>query len=657
MKTLVTQERACYETGKPKYYKQVFLYPRMWAGSAFAFDTAIDLTASVSEVGTIQIKLDTEAYNKWTYSNCTITLRNDQQQWLPGYPGGYFPSGRYIFNSKVVIIAGVVQTDGTKDPQYIYTGYITEEPTYYPDGRTVQILIVDHMSVFAKFNAEETGIVVTDEQAGSNGGTVFTTANCAVGIIGKVKKGLTLGTADELDQGTDYSVSNLNEHDGAAAVTLNTALVSGQSLWVTYTRWYTDKTIEWIVARLCAKCGVTNASISPAVFSNSIKSAFSQGSDGEFASGIYSGTIWGQNYAGQTEVAKVSAVALDIVLGYPWTGRYNASGEYLGPVIDGTTSLKAWGQFNASYDTPTSGNTGGTTSCSFFWRESDDGSGWTDWSAITPGSAMPATKRYIQLKWCAATSSTWYYSYSNIEPDVTPRLYGWSVDYYYTTTTIPVVNMTGLTCEAALQQLAEMVAYEIGFDSTDTFIFRPRTSSSSAVDTLSNANIAGVESVTSGFSKLYTRVKVSFGDYAATVDADTEAESHPNNMDIFGVVEYSLSGGNFLPASTVNLAQSIALTIYQYVKDIRRRVRAKTKFYLHLELGDKVTLKLVDENFMVPWRWGDGRVRFGQKNRAFYYNDEWLKARQPLYQVAFRVEGLELDLTAWATTFDLTEAI
>jgi hypothetical protein len=663
MKTLATVSQNCFSSNAPKYFKQVLLYRRSWGGSAYAYDAAIDITSEVTSggVSAIQIKLDTEKFNKWTFSNCTVTVRNDRQQWNPGNPAGYFPSGKQLFNSKVQIIAGVVRPYGTKDPQYVYTGYLSAPPTQYPDAKTIQLTVQDHLSIFSQRMADGTGgdapigTVVTNEVVGTNSGTAFTTANVGVGIITTVQKGQTSGgvaAASTLNPNLDYSTTNLNLHDTKATITLNAALVSGQSLWVTYTYWYLDQSLEWVVAQLCSVCGVSSTKISPAIFNHSIKNTFTESGSG-FA-GTRTNMQIGYNELRfydpgnyHTQTTGVYLIPSSQAYYEDWiTGDTFANvGVYVSPVLDAGVNFTSWGQFNATYSA-IKGVAG------FMWRTSADGSTWTDWAAITVGSTIPTTaKRYLQLKFTADAQggSGW--------PENYPYLVSWGVDYYYSTTTIPVVNMTGLTCMDALAAIAEMCCYEIGFDSTDTFIFRPRSDSSSAVRTLTNADVFSLDSLSSGADRVYTQVLVSFGNYTAIVNSKTQCEASPNPIDIYGTIQYEVDSGNFLPDNTANLAQAIALTVYAYVKGARRRLRMQTRFFLDLELGDKVQLKYTPLDFITPWVFGDGKVRYGQQRKAFWYNAAWLAALLPLYIVNFRIEGIELDLENWKTTFDLTEAI
>ncbi|MFA5162086.1 MAG: hypothetical protein WC421_07555 [Elusimicrobiales bacterium] len=635
MKTIAPESLDAFNSPKPKYFKRVLLYRRSWTGAAFVYDDAIDLTPDVAEVGKIQIKLDTEEYNKWTYGNCAVTVRNDRGQWLEGNPDGYFPDGYYVFNSKIALIAGVVRSDGTPDPQYIYTGYLTDDNTEYPEQKTMQLNLLGRMSVFAQFSAALVGTAVTNELIGSNSGLDFSTGHNAAGIIAEVRKGLTSAgpeNATVLMADKDYSVANLNEHDAPAAITVKIALNAGQSLWCSYTYWRLDKKIEWIVAQICALCGVDGADISPALFANSVETTFSQLDEAGFSSGEYSNTLW-------------DSYDMGIRLYWNTSGHYpSLTGSYTSPVIDGTADLANWGKLTASHFEL------GTAVSAFYYRDSADGANWNGWTAIAPGSVIPSLLRYIQLRWVVTVTND--YAWQNYA-----LLKGWQVDYYTSAVTIPVVNMTGLTCEDALAALARMCSYEIGFTGDDGFVFRPRADSMSPVYTLDNSNVAALESVASGAARVYNRVNVTFGGYNIVVDSKTQSEPRPDNIDQMGVREYAISSGNFLPAANVDLARAIAPTVYDYVKGQRRRALARTRFFLHLELGDKVLLKIIPRDFITAWKWGDGAVRYGQTNRVVYYNESWLAVRLPFYNANFRVEGIELDVENWATAFNLTEAL
>ncbi|MBQ2313040.1 MAG: hypothetical protein II183_02625, partial [Elusimicrobiaceae bacterium] len=132
-------------------------------------------------------------------------------------------------------------------------------------------------------------------------------------------------------------------------------------------------------------------------------------------------------------------------------------------------------------------------------------------------------------------------------------------------------------------------------------------------------DIISLESLDSGLNKLYTSVKVQFGEFSCRVDPFTLEESRPNIIDKYGVKELALSSA-FLPAQNANLARAAAPDIYARACTKKQRVALICKFLPQIELGDIV-----------------------QVNYA------------PFLTLTAQVEGLEFDLTDWQLRLDLTE--
>ena len=847
MKALSSSLSAGLVSPAPKYFKRILLMARIWTGSAYEWSAAEDVTAELKEMSTVRWKLDTESFGVWSLSNVTLSFRNDRNQWRQGRAGGHFAPGlnRLLYKSQIQVQAGTIRTDGTEELEYVFTGLIVNDPAFAPDGKTAGITIVGKMALFDEVSAEDISMTVTDECLGSDTGTEFTTAYTGVGIIKTVKRGLAVegaGAASALRAQSDYTVTNLNDAAKSATVTLTDALTVGNSLWVTYIRWYQDKTIEWVVAQLCAAAGVTATAITPAVFENSAKNTFSQTDKSGFDAGSGAHTTWESGDVGlmddfpaatafswdtqessnilwdlrptfpefYTDGERISAApilpvsnpdktarwasaraassgvygtwqftcdagALYSIATVPhyfhfvsdtgvratttgycllvdfyspatntlrftlyranagtltalWSTTYNATrqpwgnafgylrfrlarngsafslrvmhgasgqwtdystiaqdgsitasayviaafsfpawnssyptgtfqgigydeqlmtgsgyyypyGEYLSPAIDGTASLVGWGALAPLESIPSGCGTG------FDVRERAlDAEAWGAWVSVSNTGAIPATKRYIQLRWRA---------YANAGQSETPLLQKWTVTYYTSTILIPLVNLTGLTCRQALEELAKMTGYEIGFNTDDTFLFRPRSSSMAVAAAFDRGNIVEVPSIGTGIERHYNRVKVTFGEYSNTVDARTRGESRPNSIDKYGVRELSISSGGLLPATSVDLAYAIAPTVYAYTSKLRLQARVKTRFALNLELGDRVTVEF-DDMFRL-WLWG-GDARYGQSGLA-YYSAEYLSSSGIDCSLGMRVEGIEYDLDNWQTTFDLVESL
>lgn len=847
MRTISGTLSAGLASAAPKYFKRILLRARTWNGSAYAWPVAEDVTAELKEISTVRWKLDTESFGVWSLANVTLAFRNDNNRWRQGRTGGHFAPGmnRLLYKSQIQVQAGTVSADGTEEPEYIFTGLIMSDPAYDPAARTATMTIVGKMALFDEVSAEDVSMTVTDECLGSDSGTAFATAYTGVGIIKAVKRGLTpdgAAGASTLRAQSDYTVTDLDDAGKAASITLTDELTSGNSLWATYVRWYQNKTIEWVVAQLCAAAGVTDTAITPAVFENSARNTFTQTDKAGFDTGAGEHTVWDSGDVGlnnnfpmptayswqsmesnsirwdlrptfpefYTAGERVSAtsgwpagrpnttarwasaraastgaygtwqftcdagalygigtvphyfhfvsdtgvratttgycllvdfyspasntlrftlyranagaltalwsvtynatrqpwgnafgylrfrlsrngpafslrvlhgasgqwtdygtIAQDVSIttsayaiaafSFPaWSGSYPIGtfqgighdeqvmtgsgdyypyGEYLSPAIDGTASLVGWGALTPLESIPSGCGTG------FDVRErASESETWGAWVPVTNTGAIPATKRYIQLRWRA---------YADAGQSATPLLQQWTVTYYTGTVTIPLVNLAGLTCRQALEELAKMTGYEIGFDTSDAFLFRPRSSGMAAVGHFDRSNIVEVQSIGTGMERHYNRVKVAFGEYSNTVDARTRGEARPDSIDRYGVRELSISSGGLLPATSVDLAYAIAPTVYAYTSKLRLRARVKTRFALNLELGDRVTVAF-DDMFRL-WLWG-GDARYGQAGLA-YYSAAYLSAGGIDCSLGMRVEGIEYDLENWQTTFDLVESL
>jgi hypothetical protein len=805
----------------PHYKLQVLLYVRTWNGSAYEFAAAQDITAYLKTVSPISWKLDKEGYNEWRFSNATLTFDNSKQKFKQGLTSGFFGTDKIIFGSKIQIKAGAVDYLGATDTEYIYTGFVYQDPVYRPDEKTVDIAIRGHLSDFETYTAETISTLVEEEVIGSDSGTEFTVANNASALLTELKKGATPATATVLLPSEDFSVSQENSHDLPLKVTLEQALVPGENLYATYRYWRTDQTIEAVVGEICDTVGIAEADrkIAPAVFATDAESTFSQTDKAGFDLGTFSGTkiddgddgvTLAETFLGDNLISPTWAIvsgspidftfasldatsivqarsgiaasaktpsatatgtwAFYLVRGQPitdfhfvsdtgdpstsngyalrvsataaggniflylyrydsgtptviWTSRiedrtdyatefkisrdsdgninifvrywkenteqwyetlkvlkaatdttHNTAGfitvafnavasglmqmygiseaalvqtdygghypeaTYTTPAIDGTSSLTKWGKIYSSISNPDG------TSSYVEYAESDDDVTYSDFARVESTGNLPATKRYVKLRWHAFTSV-----------NNTPMLVEWSLRYYTTTVTIPVVNLTGLNCYTTLVKLAEMVSYEIGFDGSDIFFFRPRNSTVSSIGTLTEKNVASIDYASDGLDRIYNRVNVQYGDYTKTVDSDTEAEAQPNSLKKYGLKEYTISSSQLLPAAHVNIAVAVAPTVYAFTKDLRRRATLTTKFFVQYELGDRLTVNIPDNIFKL-WKWGDTSVAFGDTD-IVYYNVAFLGQVFSLYGVDMRIEGIEFDLENWQVKYDLVEEI
>ena len=266
----------------PVYKKTIELYRQVWGGSSYAYDTATDITEYLTEdsAGTIMWKLDKEDYGVFNLDNVTLTFRNERNQWKQDNPKGLFPSGKLINQSKIIIKIGAQLVDGTYETLRSFTGYISGDPDYSPEEKTVSMTLVSAMSIFEKTSAEGISTAVTNEKHAYSAADVvaYNTAQNGVAAVGlTVKRGVTAdgaSAASEIKPTTGYSISNQNQTALPLTVTLVTALTATESLWITYKYWYQNKLLEWLAEQVMNLCGISSYSISPAVFSSNVENTW-----------------------------------------------------------------------------------------------------------------------------------------------------------------------------------------------------------------------------------------------------------------------------------------------------------------------------------------------------------------------------------------------
>ncbi len=286
------------------------------------------------------------------------------------------------------------------------------------------------------------------------------------------------------------------------------------------------------------------------------------------------------------------------------SGTLSPNGYYLSPIIQTGTNFKNWGKLTFQ-QTLNSG------SAAFYMRFKDeDDANWSAWESISNNQSITSTKNCAQIKWEAQSDSTQTQS---------PVLSSFALTWEISGVNIAIVSTKNMSCLDIMKELATLSGYQIGFDSNGKFLFLNRSLNTTPSLTLEAKDIISLESLDSGLNKLYTSVKVQFGDFSYQVDPFILEEERPNIIDKYGVKELALSSA-FLPAQNANLARAAAPDIYVRACTKKQRIALVCKFLPQIELGDIL-----------------------QINYA------------PFVTLTAEVEGLEFDLTNWQLRLDLTE--
>jgi hypothetical protein len=695
---------------------KVLLYRRKWDSdlSQFAIEeTPIEITKELeanNTNGKIKFSLDTDSANVWKVANLILILSNDKNQFWQGKYDGYFSDPYLIYGSKIEYYIGSPTVD-----KFVkcFTGYLTESPNYRPDDNLVEIRVLSRLDWLKNISAEQVSTTITNEEATIIDSENCTTTNSAVGRITKVLKGLTIETATELEEKTDYSISQLNEYSLSAKLNLTSELLVNEKIFVSYIYWRKGIKIDELVEELLEVSGIDSEHriIDNVIFQNALRVAnetvlnnawawiyevtadtlthkISGGGGGQntydqysyhpanhsfpstknisckclngsfkfkvenmqdvcgiSAAGGYFSLMSGSSFVlgFMFGGAGGSAVQDDVYLNFPSGAIKIADGvvgytfeiEYLpdgtvkayrnGALLHTTTttpglnitearifsmyntnrftvsnisarptyeteyknypycrvisqndevSFAGFDRFNATVSVENVPNP------SIMVRYGTDSDNWTEFVNYTLNTAM--SLNYNSAEFIIKNTASFGNKYNLSDVKL------WA----FITQDIPlgVCDLTNMSVFSALQALAEMSMYEIGFDADDKFFFRKRKKTAS-VKTLEDNVILGMSKVYYDIDRLATRVVVNYGGFNKVVDSETQGEVPPTNKDKYGNREKLIDGSQLLPANNVDLAYAIAPTVYAELSKIRLTLSVDILIDLELELGDYVILK------------------------------------------------------------------
>lgn len=278
-----------------KYYRIVEIYKQYWTGSAYAWDTVVNISAWVAKVSIAKWKLDVRTFNHWKSPNFHVIVDNRRNEWSEIESTGIWKTGAnqpYKPElSKIRVRVGQTLPDGTKEDKYVFTGIIHKPPRFHDIAKTATLECIGKDEILRRKSAEGLSTAITDELLGSDAGTEFTTANNGVGGIPPiVKKGATgagPGAATTLKAGIDYTLSDKDKKNDPLKVTLAVALTAGNSVWCSYRYWYQDKTPSWVVEQLLILAGESNYRVDPTIFAVDVKNTWTQTTAADWNAGVH----------------------------------------------------------------------------------------------------------------------------------------------------------------------------------------------------------------------------------------------------------------------------------------------------------------------------------------------------------------------------------
>jgi len=306
----------------------------------------------------------------------------------------------------------------------------------------------------------------------------------------------------------------------------------------------------------------------------------------------------------------------------------------------------AWGKLIVNYDA-----LGGSilvetySSSSATFASGNDPAGWV--AIASNGQMLSALLQYFKYRITVTTVP-------NIGTITGTRVQDAVAKYYTSSTTIPLVNCTGMKIWTAIQEVAKYPCYEILFSAAEKFYYRARSGSTTPVLTISaSTNLKREVKFDYGTDRVINRVDGTFGDYRVRVDSDTQGEAHPNSIDKRGVKSSSISS-SFAPAAGANISQAAALTVYEYGVVERKQAIVEMKFLGQYELGDPVLYER--ENKKNRWKWGDPEKTWGDASDPTFI---WYGGQDNGWDLLMRVEGVEFHTEPkdWRMQLELAEIV
>jgi len=283
----------------------------------------------------------------------------------------------------------------------------------------------------------------------------------------------------------------------------------------------------------------------------------------------------------------------------------------------------SWLKFQANVDT------NGAPNPKIYIRDSSDGINFNNWVGLELDNMFSNFNKYIEI-----------FTVNNVLPK--NNEYNLSIakisSYITDDITLGVCNLTNMSVLQALQDLAAMSMYEIGFDAEDKFFFRKRQQLPGEIRELSDDEIISMSNVKYDIDRLKTRIVVTYGEFNKIIDSDEMDEERPTNKDKYGERTYEISGSQLLPADNVDLAYAIAPTVYEELSKLRLRLSIDIVLDLQLELGDYVRI-LHNNNLWTK--------------KEFTDYTKWKETGT--YYMKCKVVGIRTDFNKRITTLDLID--
>ncbi len=222
-----------------------------------------------------------------------------------------------------------------------------------------------------------------------------------------------------------------------------------------------------------------------------------------------------------------------------------------------------------------------------------------------------------------------------------PVLFRETFTYKIAFIAVAMADFTGMFVQDALEEFAKLLDYEIGVGSDGKYFFRARNTNTTVDLVLSDkTNVVGVDSDSTGWSRIFNKITVAVGNFVSMISPTTEGDSEPTSITNYGLRPLEIASSSLEIDDDVDLATNLAEIYYNAYKLPKRKLRCLCRMIPQLELSDTVRFE-----YAVPaWYWNVGDAdRFVGEPETFVFGREDLP--DTFEQLVANVVGLELDIT------------
>lgn len=314
--------------------------------------------------------------------------------------------------------------------------------------------------------------------------------------------------------------------------------------------------------------------------------------------------------------------------------------SWLSPTIDWGSAPTAYQPFSLAADLNTANIY--LTSILAQLAASSNGSSWDAYTDLSDnGIPSSALKRYARvLISLSHHSEVWGM----------PNVDAATLRAVNTTVNVLLPAFEGKSIWDALGVLAAFANYEYGFTPDEHLFFRPKRASGSSVLRLDESNVLSV-TVQSGLANVYSSARVTYGNFVREVGDTNGWSGGPLKRFVERRLELQ-ADSSVLFAQHADIASVMASLYYRTYSTVRRRITARAKFFVELDLSDLVTISFVDNRPSREWLAGDTDVDSGQIDL-----ETWGASQQLLYKVPCKVIGARYDIENWTCELTLEEAV